>query len=97
LKDGVTPEELDSARKGLLESWKVGRSDDASLSAIIHSGLPFGRTTMWLAALEKRIETVTVADVNRALRRFIRPDRMIVLKAGDFANAKQPDIAPAMR
>jgi zinc protease len=97
LKDGITAEELESARKGLLESWKVGRSDDVSLSQIIHSWLAFDRTLAWLANLEERIKAVTVADANRALRRFIDLDRMIIVKAGDFANAKRPDVAPALR
>ena len=95
LKDGVTAEELESARQGLLESWRVERSDDASLSAIIHSWMLSNRTMVWLADREAKIKAVTVDDANRALRRFIDPGKMIIVKAGDFANAKREPAAAA--
>jgi zinc protease len=88
LKEGITAEELEGSRKGMLESWRVGRSSDASLVGIIHGWLFYDRTMVWLADREDKIKAVTVEDVNRALRRFIDLDKMIIVKAGDFANAK---------
>ncbi len=96
LKDGITAEELEGARKGLLESWRVERSDDISLSGILHGWMLSNRTMTWLADREAKITAVTVDDANRALRRFIDLDKMIIVKAGDFANAKR-EPAPATK
>ncbi len=89
LKDGFTAEELDGARKGWLQARSVARSQDGSLATRIHSLAFFDRTLVWDVALEERIKALTVADLNRALRRFVDLDKMIILKAGDFANAKR--------
>jgi len=50
---------------------------------------------VWLADREAKIKAVTVDDANRALRRFIDPGKMIIVKAGDFANAKREPAAAA--
>jgi zinc protease len=89
LKDGFTAEELDGARKGWLQARSVVRSQDGALASRINTLAFFDRTLAWDAALEAKIEALTVADVNRALRRFVSLDRMIIVKAGDFANAKR--------
>jgi zinc protease len=89
LKDGITAQELETTRKGALENLRVVLSDDSALSGGIHSLLYYNRTMAWIAAQEKQVEATTVEDVNRAVRRFIAPDKMIILKAGDFANANR--------
>lgn len=36
------------------------------------------------ADLEARIKTLTVDEVNAALRKYVHPDRLSVITAGDF-------------
>jgi zinc protease len=88
LKDGITAEELEGSRKGWLDAWRSSRAVDSSLSSSIHGLQFYSRTMAWNADLEAKIKAVTVADVNRTLRRFLDLDKMIIVKAGDFANAK---------
>ena len=97
LKDGITAEELAGSRKGMLDGWRVALSSDASLVGLIHTYQFYDRTMVWLAALEDKYKAVTVEDVNRALRRFIDLDKMIILKAGDFANAKRQPVPDAAK
>jgi zinc protease len=89
LKDGFTAEELEGARKGWLQGRSVGRSQDGTLATRIHSLAFFDRTLAWDADLERKVKALTVEDVNRALRRFVDLDKMIIVKAGDFASAKR--------
>ena len=89
LKDGITAEELEGSRKGWLDAWRVARSDASSLAGVIHGYLLYNRTMVWLADFEEKVKAVTVDDANRALRRFIDLDKMIIVTAGDFASAKR--------
>jgi zinc protease len=94
LKDGLTAEELERARKGWLEGERLARSQDGALSGYIHNLQYYERTLAWYIALERKIEAVTLDDANRALRKYLDLDKMIIVKAGDFANAKgKPDSA----
>jgi zinc protease len=87
LKDGFTAQELDGARKGWLEAWAVSRSQDGTLASHINNLLYYDRTLAWNAAYEEKIRALTLEEVNRALQKYIDPDRIIIVKAGDFANA----------
>jgi zinc protease len=89
LKDGVTEEEVAAAKKGLLLERKVDRSTDSGLAGQLQWGLYLGRTMKFQQEREDRIAEVTVADVNRALRAYVTPDRLFIVHAGDF-NKKAP-------
>jgi zinc protease len=95
LKDGFTEDELEGSRKGWLQARTVTRSQDGSLATRIHGLAYFDRTLKWDAALEERVKALTLADVNRAIQRFIDLDKMIIVKAGDFANGKREPTAAA--
>jgi len=94
LKDGFTADELEGARKGWLQQRSVGRTQDGSLATRIHGLAYFDRTLAWDVELDERIKALTVDDLNRALRRFVDLDRMMIVKAGDFANAKREPAPP---
>jgi zinc protease len=89
LKDGLTAEELEGARQAALQTWRAERSMDSQLASNLNTLMFYGRTLAWNAAFEEKVRTLTLEEVNRALRKFIHPHRMIIVKAGDFANAEQ--------
>jgi zinc protease len=93
LKDGFSPQELEGARKGWLESWTVLRSEDGTLASHINNLLFYDRKLAWNAAFEEKVKALTLEEVNRALKKYIDPDRIIIVRAGDFAKAG--DIAKA--
>ena len=65
-KDGVTEKEVEEAKKGLLESRSVNRSQDTMLATGWVSYL--AEDADWTKSLEldKAISRLTVDDVNRA-------------------------------
>ena len=88
LKEGITADELKAAKIGYLQSQQVQRSDDSYLTRQLNSNLYLKRNLDWYANQEKQISNLTVDQVNAALRKYFRPDKIIYVKAGDFSKAK---------
>ncbi|MCA9051707.1 MAG: insulinase family protein, partial [Planctomycetaceae bacterium] len=88
LKDGITEEELQEQKAGLLQSLELQRTRDNSLASLLGSHLQTGRTMQYSADYEDRLRALTVEDVNTALRKHIAPDRLYVVIAGDLNAAK---------
>ena len=84
LREGFSGEEVASAKKGLLESRRLARTQDAQLAARLAHYLHLGRTFAWDIELERRIAGLTPDEVRDALRRHLELERLAVTKAGDF-------------
>lgn len=84
LKDGITEEELNQQRAGLLQTQELSRTRDSSLAGLLGTHLQTGRTMKFTADFEADLKKLTVEDVNAALRKHINPDRLYIVMAGDF-------------
>jgi zinc protease len=89
LKDGFTDEEVKKAKEGWLQSRNVTRAQDNALAGQLSNSLFLGRTLAWDADLEHRVAELTPAQIDQAVRQYIDPSRLVVVKAGDFAKGKQ--------
>ncbi len=87
LADGFTPDEVQKAREGYLQSARVGRAQDAGLAAQLATELLYGRTMEFTAAQEKAIAALTPAQIVAVLRKYIDLSRLTIVKAGDFKGA----------
>jgi len=85
LKDGFTAEEVATAKSGYLQSRQLSRSQDQELVNRLLSNLFLNRTFAWDADFEKKISAVTPDQILEAMRRYIDPARLTIIKAGDFA------------
>ena len=88
LAEGFNAEEMATSKQGLLENRQLGRAQDASLAGQISSNLYFDRTFQFDAALEEKIRSLTLDDVNAAVRRHLDLAKITIVKAGDFSGAK---------
>ncbi|MEW6213413.1 MAG: pitrilysin family protein, partial [Acidobacteriota bacterium] len=88
LKDGFTAEEVAAAKSGFLQSRQVGRAQDLGLARSLASYLFLKRTLAWDEEFEKKIAALTPDQINAAMRRWIDPAKITIIKAGDFAKAK---------
>lgn len=89
LKDGITAEELDAAKKGYLQAQQVGRSNDGQV-VIMLAGNQFAKRTMtYHKDFEQRIQKLSIEDVNKAVREFIKLDGLVIATAGDFAGSAE--------
>lgn len=84
LKDGPTDRELADAKRAYIESQKIGRTSDASIAGQIVANLDAGRTFAFVAEQEKAIRALTPEHVAAAFRKHVDPQRLVVLRAGDF-------------
>lgn len=86
IDEGFTQEELDAAKKGLLQQSTVTRAQDASLLLILNNNMFYNRDMSYYSDFDKKIENLTLAQVNAAFKKYIKPDQLNVAKAGDFKN-----------
>jgi zinc protease len=84
LRDGVTKEELEQAKKGYLQARKVNRASDQGLAGILSTLRELNRTMTYEGDLDKKVESLTPEAVDTALRNHIDPKKLAVVVAGDF-------------
>jgi zinc protease len=87
MTEGFTQEEVDAAKKGLLLDAQRRRAADSAIASSLTNYLNLGRTFKWDADFEKQLESVTVAQINAAMAKYITLDKISIFKAGDFAKA----------
>ena len=76
--------------KGYLEELKVSRAEDGNLATMLGGALHLGRTEVYYAEQERRIAKLTVEQVNAALRAHLAPNRLVIIRAGDFKKKADP-------
>lgn len=94
LKDGFTADEIAGAKSGWLQSRQVQRSNDGGLAGRLNSYRFLGRTIMWDADLESKISALTPEQISAAMRKYLDPNKFVIVKAGDYAKASAAAAAP---
>jgi zinc protease len=84
LRDGFTDDELRTAKQGWLEGRQMGRAQYSSLAGALSQAEYFGRTLIFDAELEDRVRSMTLNEVNRAIRARLDPSKITIVRAGDF-------------
>ena len=86
--EGFTAEEVEAAKSGFLQSQQLSRAQDRELASRLNNYLFLNRTIAFDQAFEEQIKNLTPAQVNAAMKKYITPDNITIIKAGDFAKAK---------
>ncbi len=93
LAQGFGAAEVETAKRGLLQARKIARTQDEALAGRLSSYLYLGRTFAWDEQLERRVAALTPQEVLAAMRKYLDPARLSIVKAGDFpkvANTQAP-------
>ncbi len=85
--EGFTKEELDAARSGWIQGQVVNRAQDRALLGKLANNMRLDRDMMWDKVLEEKIMKLSVADINKVMAKYMDPEKMIYVKAGDFEKA----------
>jgi zinc protease len=88
VKDGVGEKELDEAKKSYAKNWDSRMADDEFVSAELAQGLFLGRTFTYWRDLNAKIQKLTPAEISAAAQRFVKPDGLVTVRAGDLAKRK---------
>lgn len=84
IEQGVTPEELESAKKGYLQQLHVARTSDGRLAGELTRLMYADRTMRFVAEFEKQLNDASVEAVNAALKRHFTLKKLVEVTAGDF-------------
>ena len=90
LKEGITEEELEKARRGYLESRQLSRSSDPYVANRLERSLRLDQTLAYDAQLDVKLAALTPDEVLRALKKHLDPQRLVIVIAGDFAKSSAP-------
>jgi zinc protease len=88
VRDGFTNQEVDAAQTALLEERRLARAQDSGLASNLAQQEYLGRTFAFASEVDARIASLSAAEVNTALRKYVRPDAFVDVYAGDFAKKK---------
>ena len=88
VKDGITDKEVADAKKAVMQQRRIARTNDSVLGSALVSQAFLGRTWNNNATLDAAIEALATADVNAALRKYVKPEGFAWSLAGDFAKGK---------
>ena len=89
LKEGFTLEELNAARTSWLQGQETNRTQDGALAGRLTSNLYLDRSMAWQADLEAKVKALTPDQIVVALRKYLDPAKLSIVKAGDFAKAEK--------
>jgi zinc protease len=85
IEGGITEEELANAKNGWIQGKSVSRAKDNELSSLINNNIFYNRDMSYHKQMEGRISALTVADVNAAIVKYLKPfAQWTVVHAGDF-------------
>ncbi|PPK88513.1 zinc protease [Neolewinella xylanilytica] len=86
--EGFTQEELAAAKSGWKQNAAVSRAQDDSMAGQLEDNAYLDRTMQWDKELEEKMMSLTPEQVNAAVSKYIDVDKMVLLRAGDFAKTE---------
>ena len=88
VRDGFTSAEVEQAKQSVLKQRQLARTQDASVAAVLMEQLYLGRRFDFSARIDAEIAALTPAQVNDALRKYLKPDAFAYVYGGDFAKTR---------
>jgi zinc protease len=85
LDQGFTAEEVDNAKRALLEERRTTRAQDSAVASSLAAQAYLGRTWAFSADIDRAIGAVGVEQANAALRKYLKPADLATFLVGDFA------------
>ena len=86
LASGFSAEEVEAARRGLLDAAQSRRSSDGGVASTLVGNLILGRTMEFVQKHEEAIAALSPEDIQAAMQRHIDLEQISVIRAGDFAS-----------
>lgn len=85
---GFTHEEVEAAKSGMLDSQKRARASDNWIANVLSSNLFFERDMEFVKEQDAKLAAITAEEVSTAFAKHVDPNRLSIVRAGDFAKAK---------
>ena len=79
---GVTADEVEARKSSLTGSFKVDLATSDGMAGALMAAVNRGYGPGWLDDFPLRVSALTQEQVNAAIRKYLKPDQMILIKAG---------------
>jgi zinc protease len=86
----ISKQDLEEARSELLNLRQQSRAEDGELVQTLVRNARLGRTMAWEEDLEAKLKALTPEQVSAAVKKYVDPKKMVVVKAGDFKTVVAP-------
>ena len=90
IEKGITEEELENKKSTIVGQFKVQLSTTNGIANQIHSFLQRGFDVDYLEEYPKLIESLTLEQVNKAIKKYINPENIVTVMAGSIDENGQP-------
>jgi zinc protease len=84
LKNGFSDAEIAAGKVSWQQNQQLNREQNATLAGSLVNNAHYGRTLAWTADLEKKVQALTSQQISAAMRKYIDPAALTVMKGGDF-------------
>jgi zinc protease len=81
-QDGVTAEELKARKTDLIGSFQVSLATSGGIAATMLRTVQRGLPLSWIDEYPQSVDAITLAQVNGAIKRYVDPQKLIIIKAG---------------
>ncbi|MBR8838657.1 MAG: insulinase family protein [Stigonema ocellatum SAG 48.90 = DSM 106950] len=81
-EQGVTEAELNTAKRSITSSYPVELANPSSVASMILANAVYGLSQKEIQDFPKRIEAVSMAQVQQAIQDLIHPENLVVVTAG---------------
>jgi zinc protease len=85
LKDGFSAAEVETAKATVLTNRRQSLTQEHNVNALLISNLYWERSMQLREQRDRQYAGLTVEEVNAALRKYLKPEKLSVVVAGDFA------------
>jgi len=84
---GVTAQEVAQRKTNLIGEFKLGLATTEGMAGALLVTVHRGYDVTWLDNYPAKINALTVAEVNAAVKKYLRPENMYVVQAGTIPEA----------
>ena len=85
LKDGFSAAEVETAKATVLTNRRQSLTQEQNVNALLVSNLYWERSMQLRDQRDRQYAGLTAVEVNAALRKYLKPEKLSVVVAGDFA------------
>jgi len=84
---GATPDEIEARKSNLIGSFKVDLATTDGMAGALLAAVNRGYDVDWLDNFPLKISALTNVQVNSAIKRYLKPEGMVLIKAGTLPAA----------
>jgi zinc protease len=81
-QDGVTAEELQARKTDLIGFFRVSLATSGGIASTMLHTVQRGYPLSWIDEYPQSVDALTLVQVNAAIKRYVDPHKLIIIKAG---------------